>query len=597
MKKALLVFAAALMSVAVSAQTIVSTEVQKRNVLLEEFTGVGCGYCPDGHARANAICDQYEGHAWAINIHAGGYANGSGYTTPAGDAVHSEFYSQISGYPCGTVNRGSVQDRGSWASTAASIRNQDAIVNIAAQGTVDNATRTVTMHIEAYYTAASTAAENYFNVAITQDNILGSQSNYGPYNTDYIEGNQYRHMHMLRDLMCGNFGVAISAAQGDFFDTTITFVVPDAINGLAVEDIADLNFIAFITESHRNVLNAQKVIIPETTPRLTKLLAEQASGCSLEYNFSATLVNNTTEDINSVTLNVDGADQTYNVSLPSMSSATVSLPSYTISVSGQPVQNCAGTKSVSLVSAVTAGGTTMTVNGGAKTVEYANFNIYTVEGPVHAQLGFDGYGEEAGASLAKQSDCSTLWTMGPWTRGSWPSNPSQVSQLPDARYAWVTFSPSEAGLYIFRLTDAYGDGWSWTNNSNPSGVWMSTEANGQFVNLIWGYSNGPAFDNYDIYLNVTNAGDGSHDVGIDDVAASVNMSVYPNPASSMVTVSAGSAIRSLEVVNALGQKVASVQNVGADRYEMSVSGMESGVYFLSVTTDNGTATQRLTVVK
>lgn len=34
MKKALLVFAAALMSVAVSAQTIVSTDVQKRNVLL-----------------------------------------------------------------------------------------------------------------------------------------------------------------------------------------------------------------------------------------------------------------------------------------------------------------------------------------------------------------------------------------------------------------------------------------------------------------------------------------------------------------------------------------------------------------------------------
>lgn len=595
MKKALLFFAAALTSLAVSAQTIVSTDVQKRNVLLEEFTGVGCGYCPDGHARANAICEQYEGHAWAINIHAGYYASGSGYTTSAGDAVHNDWGSAISGYPCGTVNRSNIQDRGQWASKAASIRNEDAIVNIAAQGSMDPATRTVTMHIEAYYTGNSTAEANYFNIAITQDNILGSQSNYGNYNADYIEGSQYRHMHMLRDLMCGNWGVAIPATQGSFFDTTITYVVPDAINGLAVSDINDLNFIAFVTESHRNVLNAQKVIIPETAPRLTKVLASQADDCSLQYNFTATVVNNTTEAVNGVVLTVDGTDVPYTVSIPSMGEAVIDLDPYTITVSGEAVQTCGGTKSVSLKSYTDANNQSVTVHGGAKTVDYANFNIYTVEGPIQMRFGIDGYGEEAGVRLIKQSDCSTLWSEGPWTRGTWAANPQSISQLPDARFHVIDFSAPQAGLYIMRLTDSYGDGWSWTNDDTPSGVWMSS-ASGQFISETWGYSHGPSFSNYDIYLNITNAGDGSH-TGIDNAAESVSVSAYPNPASTTATITAGSVIRSLDIVNALGQKVSSIQNVNADRYELNLNGMESGVYFLSVTTDNGVAAQRLTVVK
>mgnify|MGYP001317457731 FL=1 len=33
----------------------VPTTVQKKNILLEEFTGIHCGNCPDGHAIANTL--------------------------------------------------------------------------------------------------------------------------------------------------------------------------------------------------------------------------------------------------------------------------------------------------------------------------------------------------------------------------------------------------------------------------------------------------------------------------------------------------------------------------------------------------------------
>lgn len=66
----------ALLSVgfAAKAQQYVSTEPANRNVIIEEFTGRNCGYCPDGHRIANEIMANNPGRVWAINVHAGGYA-------------------------------------------------------------------------------------------------------------------------------------------------------------------------------------------------------------------------------------------------------------------------------------------------------------------------------------------------------------------------------------------------------------------------------------------------------------------------------------------------------------------------------------------
>ena len=586
MKKVFTLFASLLLVGSLMAQTIVSTEVQKRNVLIEEFTGVGCGYCPDGHARANAICEQYAGHAWAINIHAGGYASGSGYTTPVGDGIHNEFYSQIQGYPCGVVNRGAVQDRGAWAATAASIRNEDAIVNIAAEGTMDAATRTVTMHIEAYYTGTSTQATNYFNVAVVQNNILGQQSNYGNYNADYIEGDQYRHMHMLRDLLCGQWGMEIAATQGTFVDTTIIFTVPAAINGLAVEDISDLDFIAFVTESHRNVLNAQKVFIPATAPKLTKVLAAQAGDCSLRYDFTAVVENYTLEDITSVTLNVDGTDMTFPVNLPSNSVVEIALPSFSFEVSGAAVQNCNGVKTVSLVSYVNAEGQTNAVSGAAKTANFGGFNIYTVAGPFRLRIGIDGWGQECGVQFINQATCSVEWT---WHDASWtnigPQNAQRISQLYDGRYYVRQFNPATPGLYILRMTDEYGDGWGWTNDNTTSGVWLSNES-GEIISDPWGYSNGPSFSTYDYYLNVTSTGDGNV-VGIEDVD-NVSFSIYPNPATDRLTIESSEAVREINIIDMTGR---TVMTLGAEN-SVNVSSLAAGVYVVRVATANGVGMQK-----
>ena len=47
--KRILLFTLTIGTLIASAQTFVSTTPENKNVILEEFTGISCGFCPDGH--------------------------------------------------------------------------------------------------------------------------------------------------------------------------------------------------------------------------------------------------------------------------------------------------------------------------------------------------------------------------------------------------------------------------------------------------------------------------------------------------------------------------------------------------------------------
>lgn len=598
MKKSLFFVATMLLSgIAAMAQTptIVSTQVEKRNVIIEEFTGVNCGYCPDGHRIVNEICEQYAGHAWAINIHQGSYATGSGYTTTYGNTIASLW--NVTGWPSGTVNRISLQSRGAWAAKAAEVRSEDSPVNVAAVGHIDEATRTVSLHIEAYYTSNAAETTNLLNVAVLQNNVIGRQSGSG-YNPDYVEPDgSYRHMHMFRTLLTGQWGVEIPATQGSFIDTTITYVVPEAIDGLAISDLNDLEFVIFVTRpTHKNILSGAKATIITDAPVISNFKYDRDE-CSLTFQPYVTINNTTESNFTSFTFLYNDEAYTVNKTINSLQTDTIHMPPYTVNVSGEADQNCVDTMTVQLNSCDDDNSNTVYSNAAAKELILADFHIYTVAGPFDARVGIDAYGSEASVSLLNQSNCQTVWTEGPWTDypGFNINNVQYITQLPNARYITIKFDPAQSGLYIFRLNDSYGDGWAITNNSVVSGLWVSN-AGGEFLAFPQGYTNGESFSTKDFYLNVTSTGDGSH-VGIDNVAETVSVSTYPNPASAMATISASSTIHSLEVVNTLGQVVYSNQRINADRYELNVSDLCSGIYFVTVATDKGTATERLSVVK
>ncbi|MEE0927498.1 MAG: hypothetical protein UH641_07840, partial [Bacteroidales bacterium] len=76
MKKLVLSILGLVAGFAVVAQTpqFVSTEPANRNVIIEEYTGINCGYCPEGHKIVREYMEANPGRVFGINIHQGGYA-------------------------------------------------------------------------------------------------------------------------------------------------------------------------------------------------------------------------------------------------------------------------------------------------------------------------------------------------------------------------------------------------------------------------------------------------------------------------------------------------------------------------------------------
>jgi hypothetical protein len=244
----------------VNAQTLVSTDPQLKNAVLEEFTGIHCGYCPDGHAIAAALLENNPGRAVVIAIHQGGYSVPSGsepdFRTPYGDAIAGQ--TGLTGYPSGTVNRhvfiggNTALGRGDWTPTAHEIMQEISPVNVGVMTEYDDATRELTVHVELYYTSDAAESSNFINVALLQSHIFGPQSGGGA-------GNNYEHMHMLRDLITGQWGEEVSpTTAGTFVEKTYVYTVPEDFIGIPVI-VEDCDIAVFVTESHQEILSGDVV--------------------------------------------------------------------------------------------------------------------------------------------------------------------------------------------------------------------------------------------------------------------------------------------------------------------------------------------------
>lgn len=242
----------------------VSTQPAKRVAVIEEYTGINCGYCPDGHRIVNELIAQYPGKVFGVNIHQGGYASNT-YTTTEGNAYAGE--ASISGYPAGCINRhvfaGSTMalGRGAFANMTNQIMGKDSPVNINATAEIEQSTRTLKVKVRGYFTAEQTVSSNSLYVFLLQDSVMGSQSDYGSpsYNPDQWVGDQYRHMHMLRTCISGTWGETVSPlTAGTYFQKEYTYTIPEKIGSPKAIDavLKDLKVLVFIAEGHKEILTA-----------------------------------------------------------------------------------------------------------------------------------------------------------------------------------------------------------------------------------------------------------------------------------------------------------------------------------------------------
>ena len=566
MKKITFFAIAMLAAGAMMAQTFVSTEPANRNAIIEEYTGIGCGYCPDGHAIVNDIIAQNPGRAYGINIHEGGYA-GTTYTTAFGSALSAQ--TGLTGYPAGTVNRhvfsGGVTalSRGAFNQASQMIMAEASPVNVAARCTINYATRMMTVEVEAYYTGNSNVNTNMLNVAVLQDNILGQQANYGNYNPAQIVGNQYLHMHMLRHLITGQWGEEITTTSaGTFVNRTYTWHIPSFIghnsdttasaqNPVDVEP-DDLEVLVFIAEGHQEIITGCKaeMTITNAIPKVTAMNPMSSPTCDAQVRAYATVINNSSEDITSLTLgyglNNTNSNYTWNARTIAVGATdTIELPFITSGIQ-------AGVEYK--YQACVKGYNGNEVSGGAKSATVTS-NVLNAQGCVFLHIFCDRMGSEVSWKFMRASDRSVIAEGGPYTNTNAPT------------HKYETLTAPEDGCFIFEMYDAAGNG---INGAQYGQGWFTlSDGYGQLVK-----NDGKFGSLAQYYISIT-----KHE---DIEMAESSLSLYPNPAKNQINVNSTDNIRMIEIFNVQGQRVINTTNTQID-----LSGINAGSYVIRVTTDNG----------
>lgn len=235
----------------------VSTEPANRNVLIEEFTGRNCGFCPLGQKIVNNIIKNNPGRVFTVNIHSESSLSPATYpnlNTLKGADIAKAFGD--GSLPQAVVNRSTEKAVGlyttadKWAPMTNEQLQQAAECNIAGQVEINKETRLAKITVEVYYTADSKVDNNYLTVVMLQDSIIGTQKNAND-NPEQVVGDQYCHMHVYRNTISEKWGNEINpTTAGTLITKTFKYTIPESIgepNGVEV-DLDNLHFLAFVTE-------------------------------------------------------------------------------------------------------------------------------------------------------------------------------------------------------------------------------------------------------------------------------------------------------------------------------------------------------------
>jgi hypothetical protein len=543
------------------AQTIVSTSPENKKIILEEYTGIHCTYCPDGHEIAQSLKDANTDNIFIINIHTGGYATPSSgepdFRTSFGDAIAAQ--SNLTGYPSGSVNRqyfsglsmngGTAMGRGSWNSAASQVLNQSAYVNVGVEAIINVQNNELTVHVEGYYTGNSPQSTNLLNVVLTQNNTLGPQIGGGM-------GSNYNHMHRLVHMITGQWGFEISnTISGSFIDETFTYTIPSDYNGVDV-NLSELNVIAFISETQQNIISGA-----EYTPTFEGLeYSNDAAILGIEENLNGNCGDSATPVVviqnsgydNITNFSVEYSINNGNTQSHNWSGSLGSLASTAIEL---PAINYSPTDTNSLNITISDDEN----NQNNSNVFYFNQSNSYDTSIVTLNLVTDNYASETSWELADSSGY-IIAQNGFLTNGN--------------TYNTVIEIPTSDECYTFTINDSYGDG---ICCQYGTGSYSISDESGNII-----FSGGDFSSTESTIFRV------SETLGINSVFEN-DLNIFPNPSNGVFNFKTSLNNLTYKIYNLIGQHVKSgLVNNGYNSIDLRNS--IDGVYFMTIQTENGEKT-------
>ncbi|GIV28979.1 MAG: hypothetical protein KatS3mg028_0045 [Bacteroidia bacterium] len=597
MKTKLLSIGALCLSFGIMAQLPVGTAPQNKKAVLEEFTGIHCGYCPDGHKIATNIYNADPNNVVLINIHTGGYATpGAGepdFRTSDGNSIAAMPGMGITGYPTGDVNRmifsgtAMAMSRSLWSSAVNTVKSQTAYCNVALQGTLDAQSRVLTVEAQVYYTANSPAPTNSLTIVLLENDIPGPQTDYGNYNpTNWNPDGTYKHNHVLRKVITPTFGQSVSpTTAGSLYTTTVTYTVPTKYPATGTNTtsclLGRLELAAFVTESQTLTINAAHgpiyiTNIPNQRDIQPLNLTSENETCAGIINPKFWFINYGSDTVTTATFTYavnGGAPSTYtwNGVCPPYTQKLLMLNN--VSFSPLPTSN-------TLVIGVTSINNNTDQNNTNDIVTKV-INTATLIAPsINMQMDFtqDQYGSEIQWQVKDDATGTIVAQDGPW------SDLSTAGTLLHTK----TFTLIPNNCYRLEITDAYGDG---ACCSYGNGSYNLKSAG----NTIF---SGPA-----------NYGKGLTKWFKTDVNASVShlsnitpiLSIYPNPANEKINLHVNSAKEdtySILIINSLGQVVYSDKQtiIGEKTMEINAKNFAEGLYHITITSSENTFSKSINII-
>lgn len=238
-----------------------------RTVLVEEFTGAWCGYCPDGALILDDILASYPNDAVGVSIH-----DGDGMTF--NDGIRSGF--SVTAYPTGMVDRkvfaGESKEphsRSNWKPNTISQIGSYTPANVSMSHTYNPANREIVITVTGDFVDYANG-DMRFVAMVVEDDVTGTGSAYDQvnyYNT--TTGHPYEgagnpivgfvHNHVLRALPGGAFGnagvVPSTVSPSSQYSESFTYTLPASFDE---ENIYLIGFMAYYSGSvgQREVIDA-----------------------------------------------------------------------------------------------------------------------------------------------------------------------------------------------------------------------------------------------------------------------------------------------------------------------------------------------------
>lgn len=216
---------------------VVETPVseQKKQVLVEEFSGVKCVNCPAGSDAIQVLAGIYGEQLVAVSIHAGFFStpypeNRYDFQTQNGYAL-LDYLGQPLGFPTAVINRKQFPGQDAlqlnqreWAGAIAAELEGEPSVKIDIQNTFDVNTRLLQVAVDLYIQERIDEEDVRLSVLVMEDNIEDFQL------TPEGKIGDYLHRHVFREMLTDYRGVQLTETllPGEKISRGFQMTLPEA---------------------------------------------------------------------------------------------------------------------------------------------------------------------------------------------------------------------------------------------------------------------------------------------------------------------------------------------------------------------------------